>query len=396
MSYKISKNAYNFKLFSEGYAKIFLNFFFYISIIEFSFAPWFALYSNVTRLLSNILYLCWFASLFCSVFLSSYFKKRIVLIIPLVIFIIFYIGIGFVKAGATAVFSYISSFFIPILVGIFLYCRKSFFSKKTLDSFIILLNLCCIINCVYALYLTVTFNGDFSTIYVAKGDYALYNYIRNNRLRAFGFLNSAVIFSNYVSFVFIINVLNLKKRKYFFSRLAFLILCIISLYYSGSRTPFLAIIIALGLIMVFNNHRMIVFLLSILSIIFLLLFLTIGSNLDLSALGRITQYMSGMSLFIHNPMGYGFGYAGFPSGIISFDCSILTIPVNFGIIGLIILLNMYYKSIKNIAVTINEKTNNLILINLFILSAFVNVIHLGILTLIIICYFIKTQGNYND
>ena len=82
------------------------------------------------------------------------------------------------------------------------------------------------LNCIYALYLTATFDGDFSKIYVAKADYVLYNYIRNNRLRAFGFLNSAVIFSNYVSLVFIINLLSIKKKKYFFARLFFLTLCI--------------------------------------------------------------------------------------------------------------------------------------------------------------------------
>lgn len=391
-----TKELKDFNFFSEGYAKLFLKIFFYVSIIEFSFAPWFSLYSNMTRLLSNVLYLCWFASLFCSIVLSSFNKKRINKILPLIFFFIIYIGLGFLEAGAAAVFAYISSFLIPVMVACFLYCRKNFFSGKELNKFIFILNLCCMINCIYALYLTATFDGDFSKIYVAKADYVLYNYIRNNRLRAFGFLNSAVIFSNYVSLVFIINLLSIKKKKYFFARLFFLTLCIVALYYSGSRTPFLAIIVALGLILVFNKQRKLVFIFSILSIIFLLIFLSLGSNLDLSALGRISQYLEGVKLFIQNPIGYGFGYAGFPTGVVSFDCSILTIPINFGIIGLLTMLHMYYKSIRTVAVSQNEKTCNIILINLFVLSAFVNVVHLGVLTLIILCYFIKKQGSLND
>lgn len=110
-----TKELKDFNFFSEGYAKLFLKIFFYVSIIEFSFAPWFALYSNMTRLLSNVLYLCWFASLFCSVILSSFNKKRINKILPLICFFIIYIGIGFLNAVSVKNFLVQEKFYNPTL-----------------------------------------------------------------------------------------------------------------------------------------------------------------------------------------------------------------------------------------------------------------------------------------
>ncbi|MCF0126755.1 MAG: oligosaccharide repeat unit polymerase [Clostridia bacterium] len=389
-------NNTDFSLFSQGYAKLFLKLFVYISIIEFSFAPWLSLYSGFTNICSKVLYICWFGLLFMTISFSVFMKGRIKKILLLLFVFFIYILYGILNAGLEAVISFFSSFFLPVFVAMFFYSRKNDFSKKEIASFIILLNICCFINCAYALYLIATFDGVFTKLYVAKADYNLYNYIRGNRLRAFGFLNSAVIFSNYVVLVFILNLLRIKKKEFFFIRILFLTLCLISLYFSGSRMPFFALIVSCGSIFCFNKYRKFVFVISIFSIAFLIFFLTIGSNLDLSALGRITQYLEGLNLFLHNPFGYGFGYAGFPSGIVSFDCSLLTIPVNFGILGVLILFIYYFKSIKYIAYDNNQKTCDIIVINLFLLSGFVNVIHFGILTLVVICYFIKKQGIKND
>ena len=123
---------------------------------------------------------------------------------------------------------------------------------------------------------------------------------------------------------------------------------------------------------------------SIFAISVILVFLTFSGGMDLSALGRVKQYLNAYTLFLSNPFGYGFGYAGFPKGIVSFDCSILVILVNFGIFGIIILLFLYKTIlIKN---KNNDYSLRLLIINFFILSGFVNIIHLGILTLCILNY----------
>ena len=130
------------------------------------------------------------------------------------------------------------------------------------------------------------------------------------------------------------------------------------------------------------------FLSSILSIGLILVFVTFSSGLDLSALGRIKQYTDAAMLFLQNPIGYGVGYASFPEGVISFDCAILVIPVNFGVVGFIYLLYFIYKCVKNPRSKKDKfgfVCDSLVLV-LLLLSGFVNVIHLGFLTLLIITY----------
>ena len=172
------------------------------------------------------------------------------------------------------------------------------------------------------------------------------------------------------------------------SRILFFALAVYSLLLSGCRTNLFAIFVALFLLLFFNIHRKFVFLSSILSIGLILVFVTFSSGLDLSALGRIKQYTAAAMLFLQNPIGYGVGYASFPEGVISFDCAILVIPVNFGVVGFIYLFHFIYKCVKNPRGKKDKFgfiCDSLVLV-LLLLSGFVNVIHLGFLTLLIITY----------
>ena len=233
-----------------------------------------------------------------------------------------------------------------------------------------------------------SFNGDFDTLYISKAEYQPYNYLRNNRLRAFGFLNSAVIFSNYLSIILVYLFFFLRKKKFFISRILFFVFVFYSLLLSGSRTNLFAIFVVSFLLLFFNYHRKFVFLASILSIGLILVFVVFSSGLDLSALGRIKQYTDAAALFIQNPIGHGIGYANFPEGIIGFDCAVLVVPVNFGLVGFIYLLFFIYKCIRNPRIKNDNYgfvCDSLVLV-LFLLSGFVNVIHLGFLTLLVITY----------
>ena len=67
---------------------------------------------------------------------------------------------------------------------------------------------------------------------------------------------------------------------------------------------------------------------------------------------------------------------------------ILVIPVNFGVVGFIYLLYFIYKCVKNPRSKKDKfgfVCDSLVLV-LLLLSGFVNVIHLGFLTLLIITY----------
>ena len=365
--------------------------FIFFSILLFSFAPWLSLHSIITNIISKILYLFFFFFFFLSISISRYSKQKLKKSIPVILFIFIYSFIGLFRAGSDAFISSFVNFGIPLLILFYFYVVTDISINS---KFVFILDLeiviCVLLNCFFSIYLICTFDGDLTSLYIAKADYVGYNYIRNNRLRAFGFLNSAVIFSNYLSVFFIYLISNLKRKKFFLLRLIFLLFIFINIYISGSRTPIISLFISTMMIIFFRNKIKYVPILSVLCIFFILLIVSFSGGLDLSALGRIKQYLDAFMLFIRQPLGYGFGYAGFPNGMVSFDCSILVILVNFGIIGLFILYKLYKKYFIN-----NIKLNFggcILVLNLFICSGFVNCIHLGILTLTVeIAFLIKEK-----
>ena len=319
-----------------------------ISILLFSFAPWLALESVFTQMISKLLYVLWFINFSSICIFGEFSKQKLKRCIFLFILIIVFSVFGITKIGVKPFASQFLNLIIPIIVAVLFYSLNNVhLTKKDLSILVSILFVCVFLNCIYAIYTVFSFNGDFESLYISKADYAEYNYIRHNRLRAFGFFTSAVIFSNYLTIIVVYLFFFLKKRKLFISRILFFALAVYSLLLSGCRTNLFAIFVALFLLLFFNIHRKFVFLSSILSIGLILVFVTFSSGLDLSALGRIKQYTAAAMLFLQNPIGYGVGYASFPEGVISFDCAILVIPVNFGVVGFIYLFHFIYKCVKN-------------------------------------------------
>lgn len=364
-----------------------LSIFIYSSIILFSFAPFWALYSKITRLTSNIFYMLVGLSFFVYSVISVYKENKIKkCIIPFSLLLIFSI-LGISKAGITAFISYFTNFCIPICIIIVFYSSKKNPIGK--QYYIFVFYVCVLINCLVGIYQVFSFKGDFSNYYIKDViGKATFNYIRNGKLRAFGLLQSAVIFSNYVGISLIMTLMNIKRKKIFFIRILLICIQVYALILSGCRTPFLALFFVLVMFLLLNKLRKFYLFFSLLCIVFLLVFLTISSGMDLSALGRITQYTKSCSLILRNPFGYGIGYASFPSGIIQLDCAILTIPINFGIIGFIFLLILYSKILKRPAYKISDYVCDGLVMLVFILSGFANIIHLGVLTLVVIFYYL--------
>lgn len=101
-----------------------LSIFIYSSIILFSFAPFWALYSKITRLTSNIFYMLVGLSFFVYSVISVYKENKIKkCIIPFSLLLIFSI-LGISKAGITAFISYFTNFCIPICIIIVFYSSK--------------------------------------------------------------------------------------------------------------------------------------------------------------------------------------------------------------------------------------------------------------------------------
>lgn len=379
MSYKVNSYYINFSF------KTFCT----ISIILFSFAPWLSLQSNVTSAVSKIFYGLWFLSFVSLCCFGEYSKKKLKECSFLFLLLLIFSGLGIVKVGISAFIAQFSNLVIPIIVAVIFYSLKNLILRKKDFSFLILLLFACVfLNCIFSIYTVYSFDGNFDNLYISNAEFQPYNYIRHEHLRAFGFLDSAVIFANYMTLIFAYLFFKLRKKRFLISRFLFFLLVGYSILLSGCRTNLFALFVVIFLLLFFNKHRKFVFIASILSIVLILVIVTFSSGLDLSALGRIKQYTDAGMLFMQNPFGHGMGYACFPNGIIAFDCAILVIPVNFGIIGFVYLLHFIYKCVKNP----RSKNDNygfvcdsLVLI-LFLLSGFVNVIHLGFLTLLVITY----------
>lgn len=366
------------------------------SIILFSFSPFLAQKSVLTNICGKIGYLIFLGSLGVYFFSTSFCKKKFIRICLFLSILFLYIVLGVKSSGTNAVVSYFVNFGLPLFIVLFLYAdtkRYILFSSYEKSIFFFILYFCAFLNCIYSIYLVHTFNGDLSSLYIANGKYSDFNYIRNGKLRAFGFLNSAVTFSNYISIILITVIFRIKVKKNFLLRLFFISIMFYSLYLSGSRTPLLSLFATLLILFLFRNkNKKFIPIISVLFIILILIFVSIKAE-DLSALGRIRQYLRGIDLFVHNPIGHGFGYASFPDGQELFDCSILTIPVNFGLLGLLILLILYSKTIKSNERNSNGTIRNALLINTFISSGFVNVVNLGLLTMVIFIYYFKARYN---
>ena len=366
------------------------------SIILFSFSPFLAQKSVLTNICGKIGYLIFLGSLVVYIFSTSFYKKKFIRICLFLSILFFFIILGVKSSGTNAVASYFINFGLPLFIVLFLYADTKqyiLFSSYEKSIFFFILYFCAFLNCIYSIYLVHTFNGDLSSLYIANGKYSDFNYIRNGKLRAFGFLNSAVTFSNYISVILSTVLFRIKVKKNFLVRLFFISIMFYSLYLSGSRTPLVSLFATLLILFLFRKkNKKFIPIISVLFIVLILIFVSITAE-DLSALGRIRQYLRGIDLFVHNPIGYGFGYASFPDGQELFDCSILTIPVNFGLFGLVLLLILYSKTIKSNERNCNGIIRNALLINTFISSGFVNVVNLGLLTMVIFIYYLKARYN---
>lgn len=369
--------------------------FFYSGTILFSFAPYLSLKSEFSRLLLYVLYGIFFDSFLLFCFSTKFYCSRIKKTILLFFWIFVYGCIGILKAGFSAFMSSTTNFVIPIAISSVLYVSN--ISEKVnlnsiLNKFLVILSICVLINCSYSIYTVMTNDGTLTNLYVYKTvNGNEYNYFRHGRLRAFGFLHNAVTFSNYLSICVILYFNRIKLKKHFFIRLFLLFIVLFSLYLTGSRTPILSSIFAIFLLRFFDKKRNSLPFLSFLTIAFILIFLTLTGKGDLSALGRITQYVEAFFLFVRNPFGYGIGYAGYPEGIVSFDCAILVILVNFGILGFLYLINIYKRVLSKRVTDKRNFLSNGLIINLFILSGFANVMHLGFLSLTFMIYFLTEE-----
>jgi hypothetical protein len=124
---------------------------------------------------------------------------------------------------------------------------------------------------------------------------------------------------------------------------------LVSSYVANVRTWALCFLLGVTvacLVSVFRKNvflaKSVFLLLPVMAIFLTFVYLLSGLTSDLSAMGRIDQYIEITRMIMDIPAGLGFGDVG-PKGSLSADSNILSLPLVFGVIGAILYM---YVTIK--------------------------------------------------
>lgn len=206
----------------------------------------------------------------------------------------------------------------------------------------------------------VTFDGSIDKIWVSshfsnieKGvEFHESNYIRNEKLRAIGLFSSPLEYSMsillplFLSIYYVICLPSFPKKLIMLFVFA---LFLVSAYVANVRTWVIGLVLGIAVTYFVKKYKdrkilgkVIFIVIPLVAIAATFVFLLSGLTSDLSALGRIDQYITVPLKIIEKPAGLGFGNVG-PKGSISADSNILSLPLAFGIVGalLYIYLTLY-------------------------------------------------------
>ena len=357
-------------------------------VLLFSFSPYLSLKSAVTDNVLAFLYALFIIRLAISMSKSkikiAFLRRKLPIFLVLSLFLIY----GCINNPVVAWKDDFVSLIFPVFIAIYYVIDSHKLDKSKIESVIKLYIFCALANSIMGIFQTITFRGNFASLYVGHyAEEAPYNYYRHGHLRALGFQASPVTLSYYLVPALIILFCACGRKL--FQRLRYILIAIIflALILTGCRVPVLSLFLCLFCWKVIpQKRRLLKFLPLIVLSIMLILLNLFDASLDSSALGRFPQFQLAWELFVSHPLGYGMGYASYPFGVVSFDPSILTILINYGVIGITIWWKVYIHSISNEMITEEGK---LITLNLFLVSLFSNVFSVGamLITITLInCY----------
>lgn len=271
--------------------------------------------------------------------LTISFKERLLVLyvfIPFIISIFSSIINGF---EINVLITGFRCFFVPILCAYILTYNGPTKIKPCVFKIISILIV------VFAIYQVLSFSGSLNELWVYKSKYdtygenemdkAFYNYIKDDSLRAISFFVTPIDFS----------VSSAACALFFFSRyysykelnaIIYFMISVTGIILSQTRIGLFALIIGIAIILYLKNTRfankVYLILLPIIMILFTLTFIFIVGDLDLSALGRLTQYADfGQSFTI---LGKGLGDQ---SGVFDYDSFVLCCMNLFGVSGILYL-----------------------------------------------------------
>ena len=120
-----------------------------VSILLFSFAPWLALESVFTQMISKLLYVLWFINFSSICIFGEFSKQKLKRCIFLFILIIVFSVFGITKVGVKPFASQFLNLIIPIIVAVLFYSLNNVrLTKKDLSILVSILFVCVFLNCI--------------------------------------------------------------------------------------------------------------------------------------------------------------------------------------------------------------------------------------------------------
>lgn len=261
-------------------------------------------------------------------------------------------------------------FFVPILCAYIVTYKEGINIKPRIFEIISLLMV------IYAIFQVYCFSGNLNELWVYESQYdsygenlidkAYYNYLKNGSLRAISFFVTPIdlsITSAACSLFFICTYINLKKFNYLF----FSIFSILGIFLSQTRIGFFTLLIGIGIIIYLKLNKVAKKKCLIggplILIVITLLYVVLIGDIDLSALGRLTQYIEFNQNF--SILGRGLGDQ---SGVFSYDSFILCCLNLFGISG-ILYLSFYILLFSKVIKIYNQKKRDSLITFTIVLSS---------------------------
>lgn len=228
-------------------------------------------------------------------------------------------------------------FFIPIFCGYII----TYWGRISIGSWVFELISVLIVS--FAIYQALTFSGNLNELWVYDSQYneygenemdkVAYNFIKNDSLRAISFFVTPIdlsVSSAICALFFICSYHNQRWFKYTF----FILLSIFGVLLSKTRIGFFTLLIGVGVIVYLkvSNIAKKSFLIfgPVIMIAVTLAYIYIMGDLDLSALGRLEQYIEFKESF--SVLGLGLGNQ---KAVFGYDSYILCCLNLFGITGIL-------------------------------------------------------------
>ncbi len=285
-------------------------------------------------------------------FLFKYgIKKKMVYLFLLynMLLMIFCIIGKFNGYDSTNIILSIKNVYLWVWYALLLSCFNFNISDKYVKLIFYFFLIAAILNISYSIYVNVIFDGDFKVfyffdLYTEKGIFQSWNFIRDEKVRAFGLVGSKLTLSQMLIIPCSIVLMSVIFKRDFFYKLLYSILGVFLLYgmyITYARNPLFALTLSFALFIFFQFFKLtwwryFAFFLSIYSLsVWIVSYLNDSGSGDASSQARIPMLLDFLTQFSANPFGHGVGSTGIANQTYSYfyESGAATIFMDLGVFG---------------------------------------------------------------